>query len=282
MNQIKILLLIGVFCLASCSKEDSLGESRLDTSTPERSELDQYIHDSYVKPYNIEVIYKQNEYEYDLDHFLYPPDIDSVKTALQVVKKIWIDSYTEAGGEDFIKEVAPRKLVFVGSQDVDPTTPTRRLGLAEGGKKITFFETNYLNTESEANVKLFISTIMHEYTHILNQTKPYDKQAWSQINPGDYTAAWYNETDAQSQNIGFLSAYSRLNVDEDFAEFLKIYLVDPEQYNSILQNASNEGQDKLEQKEAIVREYLRKQFDVDLDELRDDVQDNIQFVLDNY
>lgn len=280
--QLYFLILMGVLSLTSCSEDDKFTESQLDTSTPVLSSLDSLIRREFVDPYNMEVIYKWDENEYDLDKFLYPPDIDSVETALKVVKKVWIDSYTETGGYAFVKTVAPRKLVFAGGVDLN-RDGTRTLGLAEGGKKITFFETDLLDTDSEASVKLFIGTVMHEYTHILNQTRPYAKQAWSKINEGDYTAAWYNESDPASNQLGFVSSYARLNVDEDIAETFRFMLLEGDvAYNNFVNSLNQDAQEKLRAKENLVFEYLANQYDVDLYELQDAVQANIQYVLDNY
>lgn len=284
-NKLIALILIGIITITttSCGDDDNLTESQLDTSTPELSELDVFIREEFVDPFNMEVVYKWNENEFELNRYLYPPDTDGMETALKVVKKVWIDSYTEVGGDDFVKRVAPRKLVFAGGMALN-TDGTRTLGLAEGGKKITFFETDYLDTDSEDNVKLFISTVQHEYCHILNQTKPYDKQAWGQVNPGgDYTSAWYNESDAGSQALGFVSAYARSNVDEDIAETLKTMLqLGQDDWNSFVNNLNQDAQEKIREKESILANYLQTQYDTDLYELQDAVEDNIQYVIDNY
>ena len=301
----KLIMLLTAGLFISCSDEESLGESQIDISTPPLSELDMWIREEYVDPYNMSVVYKFDETEFDTEKYLYPPDKDNMKLALKVVKKVWINSYEDVGGADFVKKVAPRKLVFLGGRDINTDgSNTETLGLAEGGKKITFFKTDYLDVNDEASVKQFIQTIQHEYCHILNQIRPYDKQAWKQITPGDYTSAWYNESPEESEALGFVSPYARTNVDEDIAETLKTMLLlgqqgwndfidglvddyqrnpsqTEEEYQSAL-SQRRDAQEKIRAKEDILAEYLNAQYNVNLYDLQDAVQENIQYVIDNY
>jgi substrate import-associated zinc metallohydrolase lipoprotein len=91
------------------------------------------------------------------------------------VQKIWLDSYKAIAGADFVKTIAPREFVLVGGINLN-TTGTITLGLAEGGQRITLFETDNVNKKDRANVKRFVQTIQHEYIHILNQTRPFDEK----------------------------------------------------------------------------------------------------------
>jgi substrate import-associated zinc metallohydrolase lipoprotein len=94
-------------------------------------------------PYNINVQYKWNQNLVDNNRFLAPPLQSKVQPALEIVQKIWLDSY-KAIAADFVKTIAPREFVLVGGINLN-TTGTITLGLAEGGQRITLFETDNVN-----------------------------------------------------------------------------------------------------------------------------------------
>lgn len=274
-----ILGLVGILTV-SCSKEDKLTVSYLDTSTPELSDLDQDIRQEFTTPYNIEVLYNWNENEVDLDRYLYPPKISSVRPALDVIKHVWIDTYNEVGGDDFIKKVAPRQLLMVGGVNLNQSA-TVILGLAEGGKKITFFETDFLDLDNEANVIRFMSTIQHEYTHILNQTKPFDEQAYGEITPGGYTAQWYDVPLEEAYDKGYITQYSQQSVIEDFAEMVRTMLsTSSAEYNALISNIPNEeARQHIRDKEAIVADYFQDSYGVSIYDLQDTAYEHIQDIL---
>lgn len=281
-------ILFGVFgtIMVSCSKEDPLTESRIVVEEPDLSPLDIWLRENYTTPYNIEVLYQWNEAEVDYNRYLYPPMVDKVKPAMSVVKSIWIDSYTEVGGEDFIKEIAPRQLLLIGGINRN-SSGTITLGLAEGGKKITFFNVDYLDTddlEGPTGITQFIHTIQHEYVHILNQTKPFDSETFLTITPSNYTGQWFNETDAGSQILGYITAYARSNVQEDFAEMVSVFLSHSNQeWNDMIDAIPNQqqGQEKIREKERMMVEYYMDEFGIDLYELQEVTYQNTQEVLNN-
>lgn len=222
-NKIAILALVSVLSV-SCAHEDQPTESQLDFNQPTKTALDNWIDTNYLNPYNINVQYKWNQNTVDNSRFLFPPTIDKVKPALEIVQTIWLKSYATIGGADFVKKIAPREIVLVGGVNLN-SVGTRTLGLAEGGQRVTLFETDYINKRNRANVTEFIHTIQHEYIHILNQHKPFDEKSWSAITPAGYTADWYNYTIPVSNEIGFITSYARLNINEDFAETAAMILI---------------------------------------------------------
>lgn len=259
----------------SCSNEDSLDStSILNTETPELSPLDNYIRDNFTYPYNIEIIYKFDESEYQLPRYLYPPDVDNVEPILNVVKKVWIDSYSDAGGEDFIKRIAPRQLALSGGFNVNPDEGTVTLGYAEAGKKILLFNLDFVDlsdTEALLGQGGFIGTIQHEYAHILNQTKPYDEQKFTTITPTGYTVSWVDTSDAEAHSLGFVSPYARSAPGEDFAEMVRIMLsFDAAEWDDYVANviSNDDARQNIREKEDIVVEYYRTAFDIDFYELQ--------------
>ena len=280
-------LVIGVVLFAACnSSNDRVSEgSSLNTAPKKMNTLDQWIYDNYTQPYNIDVVYRWDNALHDLGRYLYPPTIDSVKPALELIKQVWIDPYNQVGGADFIKNIAPRQLVLVGGKNKNPSG-TRTLGLAEAGKRITLFEVDDLNKKSRFALNQFMHTIQHEYGHILNQTNPFDEATYRSITPEGYTAQWFNEKLSVSNGLGFITSYARADVGEDFVEMIAgILTKNKAQWEAGLNNFPKEfkrrsrtkvdtivlGKDKIKRKEQMVANYYKEQFSVDLYVLQDSV-----------
>jgi len=275
-------LMSGVLLLASCAHEDQPKESWLDYSVPNKTDLDKWIGTNFLDPYNINVYYVWNQNLVDNNRYLYPPKGEKVQPAMEVVKKIWIDSYSTIGGTDFVKIIAPREFVLVGGVNLN-TNGTVTLGLAESGQKITLFEVDKLNKKNRANVTQFIHTIQHEYVHILNQTKPFDEQAWAKLTPSGYTTSWYTAAISTSRSLGFITSYARLSIYEDFAETAATILTSSKaEYDAILASVTDvTAKANLKAKEALVVKYYKDAFNIDFYALRDEAQKNTDFVLNN-
>lgn len=271
----KILAVSAVAFLGACAHEAPLTETQLDLSTPAKTELDNWIDSNYLVPYNINVQYKWNQNAVDNNRFLFPPLQSKVQPVLEIIQKIWLDSYKTVAGPDFVKVIAPREFVLVGGINLN-TTGTITLGLAEGGKRITFFNTDYIDVKDKAQVNRFIHTIQHEYIHILNQTKPFDEKSMATITPTGYSSAWYNTSDAVALEEGFLTAYAKSNINEDFAETASTILISSKtEYAAILASiVSPTALAAIKAKEAIVVKYYKDAFGIDLYALRDEAQKN--------
>ncbi|MBL0737879.1 putative zinc-binding metallopeptidase [Flavobacterium sp. GN10] len=278
----KIAVFVGVLALASCAQEEQPKESQLDYNQPLKTELDKWIDSNYLVPYNINAQYKWNQNTVDNTRFLFPPTLDKVKPALEIVQQIWLKSYATIGGADFVKKIAPREIVLVGGVNSN-SNGTRTLGIAEGGQRITLFEVDNLNRKNRAIVAEFIHTIQHEYIHILNQTKPFDEQGWGKITPSGYTATWHLETTAASRELGFITNYARSNVVEDFAETASIILISTKaEYAAILASISSaKARADIQKKEAIVVKYFKETFNMDFYALRDEAEKNTTNVVNN-
>lgn len=278
-NKIAVLFLT-LISLASCSNEDQVGESQLNYNEPIKTELDNWLTVNYLTPYNINVQYKWNQNTVDNSRYLFPPLVDKVQPALEIVQTIWLESYKTIGGADFVKKIAPREIVLVGGVNLN-SVGTRTLGLAEGGQRVTLFETDYIDKTDRDNIKEFIHTIQHEYIHILNQNKPFDEKAWSVITPIGYTADWYNYSIPASNELGFITSYARSNINEDFAETASVILISSkEEYEDFLANIqSDSAYFALIAKEALVVKYFKDAFDMDFYALRDEAEKNTNAVI---
>jgi substrate import-associated zinc metallohydrolase lipoprotein len=280
-NRIAMLIMVSI-AIISCAHEDQPGDSQLDYNEPVKTELDNWISATYLNPYNINVQYKWNQNTVDNSRYLFPPTIDMVKPALEIVETIWLKSYAEIGGADFVKKIAPREIVLVGGTNLN-SVGTRTLGLAEGGQRVTLFETDYIDTSDRENISEFIHTIQHEYIHILNQNKPFDEKAWAVITPSGYIADWYNYENWESNEIGFITSYARSNINEDFAETAAMMLIySKDEYAAFLNGINNPtALAALKAKEALVVKYFKEAYNINFYALRDAAEINTTSVIKN-
>jgi substrate import-associated zinc metallohydrolase lipoprotein len=276
----KIILFSAIVLLGACSGEEALKESQLDVSTPAMSTLDKWIETNYVNTYNIKVQYKWDQNVVDNNRFLYPPIQAQVQPALEIVQKIWLESYSTIGGADFVKKIAPREFVLVGGRNLN-TTGTITLGLAEGGQRITLFETDLVDKKNRDNVKRFVHTIQHEYIHILNQYKPFDEKTLSKITPTGYTSNWYATSTTVAREEGFITDYARSNINEDFAEMASTMLVNSKaEYDAILAGITSvKAKADIKAKEAVVVKYFKDAYNIDFYKLRDQAEKNTLAVI---
>lgn len=274
------VLFLTLAVLSSCSNDDQVGESQLNYNQPVKTALDNWITVNYLNPYNINVQYKWNQNTVDNTRYLFPPLVSKVQPALEIVQKIWLDSYKTIGGADFVKKIAPREIVLVGGVNLN-SVGTRTLGLAEGGQRVTLFETDYIDKTNRANITEFIHTIQHEYIHILNQNKAFDEKSWAKITPVGYTADWYNYGNNVSNELGFITSYARSNINEDFAETASVILISSKaDYADFLANIKSESAYfALIAKEALVVKYFKDAFDMDFYALRDEAEKNTNAVI---
>jgi substrate import-associated zinc metallohydrolase lipoprotein len=153
------------------------------------------------------------------------------------------------------------------------------LGTAEGGLKITLTYVNALQLDLTFLNTYYIKTMHHEFTHILNQTKPYSTD-FDMISGPDYVNdSWnskYPDNPTGNANClmdGFISPYASSESREDFAELLSIYVTSSQtEWEQKLATAGSTGSGAIQQKFEIVYNYMRNSWDIDLDELRSIVQ----------
>ena len=259
---------------SSCSDpEEDLDISFLDVDS-ETNAIDQWIVQNYTDPYNIAVNYKWVPFELATDKTLVPVKEEKVIPVMTLVKQTWIDPYVQEAGADFMKINAPKQFVLVGSPQYN-NDGTMVLGEAESGRKVTLFVINdFVKTDVPA-VKQMLHTIHHEFAHILHQSKLYPRN-FKQITPSGYTATWYNTSDEEAWNLGFITPYSRASTDEDFVEMISTMLVEGHDgYEAILGKASASGKALLRQKEAIVVAYFKETWNIDFYQLQQATEEAI-------
>lgn len=281
MRKLVYSFLILTAALVSCSKDRLDDKSIFDTEVPERGAFDTWLLLNYVEPYNIQFNYKYIDRESDNNYNLIPAEYDKAVAMAKLTKYLWIDSYNELLGDTFIKTYCPRMIQLIGSKAYN-SQGSMVLGTAEGGLKITLYNVNELNPSSLSIDFLnewFFKTMHHEFAHILHQTKNYSTD-FNLISTDYQGPSWINlESDAEANQMGYVTRYASYAPDEDFVEIISNYITHKKGYwDGVLANAGEEGGEKLNKKFEIVRTYLQESWGIDIDKLRDIVQrrsDNI-------
>ncbi|RDV11995.1 hypothetical protein DXT99_22965 [Pontibacter diazotrophicus] len=257
------LLLFSLSFISACSEDDDA-----DTPLPDlggetwvQGPLDTWLYQNFVTPYNIEVKYRFDRYEVALNRVLVPAREDRVIPVMETIQKTWIAPYEQEAGPAFIKRLAPKQFVLVGSAEYN-TNGTITLGTAEGGRKIVLYVVNDFDQKLESEVKQMLHTIHHEFAHILHQTVMYPEE-YRRITT-DYTASWNDFSLADARSRGFITQYARSSPDEDFVEMISIMLIEGKAgFDAIVNSAPESAQTALRQKEQLVVRYFKEAWNID-------------------
>ena len=280
---IGIFVALATLSLWSCSEEDLDPNSIFGGTETGKvpNEFDTWLLENYTTPYNIEFKYRFEDMETDDTYNLVAADYDRSIALAKFTKYLWLESYEELLGPDFIRTYCPRLLFLVGSPAYN-SDGSVVLGTAEGGLKITLYNVNSISLTS-INVQnlneWYFKTMHHEFAHILHQTKNYPTE-FNEITPSGYQpTGWVNVKEQQALDMGFVSPYASSETQEDFVEIIAIYVTNtPEYWDNMLSRASEEGRGYINQKLEIVKNYMTTTWGIDLDALRDIVQRRSQEV----
>jgi substrate import-associated zinc metallohydrolase lipoprotein len=290
----RLIYIVGCLtCLLTACGKEELGESLIDTSTPVLNETDKWIRQNYTTPLNVEVKYKWDLSELDQSKVLTPAKLENVQPFLLELKKIWIDPYVKNGGADFMKKYMPKLIVLVGSRNFN-YDGSIVLGQAESGRKVTIFDLNYItfdftgmndwDKETVINtVARTMRTMHHEFGHILHQTVAYPVE-YKKITT-NYTSSWMNYNDSEARRMGFISAYSMLNPNEDFVEMLSTFLtMSNANWNKLVNNivvydkddnedaeASEKARSLIRAKEKFIADYMQQVWKINFYDLQADI-----------
>ena len=278
MKKIYIAAVLALW-LAACNNKETLNpESVIQPRVTAQTALDTYIYNNFQKPYNISVTYNYIDADFEMGKYFYPPTEAKVQPMLEIVKKVWIDSYTQVAGQDFIKSVAPRQISLIGGYNMN-SDGTITLGFADSGMKITLFNVDQLDVTKHDATRQYFHTIQHEYCHIINQRKPYSEE-YGKITPSDYTANWYNVRLADANKKGFITPYSMLNDIEDFAEMTSgILSMSKTDWDAKVNAIPEEGRNIIRKKEEFVVSYFKSEWNIDLYKLQEVVENQMLSVL---
>lgn len=307
----------------SCKKEEPLDVdySGRKVLSGNRSETDKWLDENILKPYNVAAIWRYTDIETHYGYDIVPPMEENVVPFMKMLDYVFMQSYIEVyeGSKaykdpaDFIRTYIPKQILLLGEYEYEGEG-VRKLGQAEGGRKILLFGINHWQNKDDLSE--FFHTMFHEFSHILHQNKLYSDK-FQEITKDKYTGQWFNPKDDSAKRFrisreeGFVSDYARKNKDEDFVETLTYYLVlSPEGWqqlladidgrekaaeaaekaenehktkdeidqirNATMVSVTNAARDAIVRKQAIVASYLAEKWSIDIDQLRDIVQRRLQ------
>ena len=278
-NNIFLAALFGAtLLLGGCREEEKIADDLyipgLGGEEYAENELDKWLYQNYTLPDNIDVVYRWDAaqaYSSLSEVQLVPVEFDAVQPMMAALRDVWFEPYIQATGnsQDFLKEVAPKKIVLVGSPEYQ--NGSYKLGQAEGGRKILLLNVNNFDASDENELKESLHTIVHEFTHILHQTKLFDKK-YQEISTGRYNSNWtlLKDPEARARRLGFITSYAMLNKDEDFAEMVSGILVFGYDWfkDTVLAEAEKSTENPnakadLEAKLAIVESYFKETWNIE-------------------
>jgi len=278
-------LLMAAPVLSSCSSDDpDTSKSIISTGETEKNDFDRWLEANYLNPYNIEFKYRYEANEGDFGYYEVPSKYEDAIKLAHLVKYLCLEPYDKLAedGINFTRAYFPKMIYTTGTWRFKNNN-TFVLGTAEGGKKIYLMGTNYLSeylSSAEDLNNYYLKTIHHEFTHILNQTKPYSA-SFQQITGTTYVAdSWSEEPyDTGYLGRGYISAYAQMEDREDFAELVSMYVTNTaEQWEAWLTEAAQtdndgiSGRELIEEKMQIAYSYMEDEWGINLDEMRDEIQ----------
>ncbi|OIP83532.1 MAG: hypothetical protein AUK44_04850, partial [Porphyromonadaceae bacterium CG2_30_38_12] len=243
---VTLCLVIVVLAIFTTCTEEKLQPTIFDTSTADLEptaasyNLDKYLSDNFLKPYNMRFLYKMQDVGTDMSYNLVPATYENSKKIAVLTKYLWFDVYSKIVSPDFLKKIGPRVIHLVGSPAYNPANGTMILGLAEGGIKISLFRVNSINSgDVDMLNEFYFKTMHHEFAHILHQTKTYPKE-FNLISYKNYEPfSWQDRDERVAASLGFTSSYGGSQTREDFVEIIANYIVKSDtQWEKILDNAS--------------------------------------------
>ena len=273
-----ILIASSGFAFSSCEKEDKLDSKSVfvDSEIPKNA-LDNYIYNQFVKPYNINILYKYVDKESDMAYHLVPAPYEASIRLTKLLLHLGIEPYNDVtGGKDFILKNYPKLFTFTGSVQVK-NNGSVVLGTAEAGTKVALFNLLNLNATNSTNVTwlntYFFKTVHHEFEHILNQNKPYPSNFASITGTSYVEDEWTTKytTNGAAVAAGFISPYAAKAHTEDFAELYSIYITRSQaDFEAILNStgATDAGRAIVRTKLSIVKNYMKSEWGIDMDILR--------------
>lgn len=289
------LCLMGGFTACSEDDVDRNISVIVDSQTPQ-NDLDRWLEKNYVERYNIELRYRWEDNEIDMNYILVPAKYENAVRMAKILKYICFDSFDEVtGGPQFVRASFPKVVQLVGNPGWNGNG-SYTLGSSEGGYKINLWYVNHLGDNivqydsswqlikndsvirdrEELNATYF-HTIIHEYGHVFHQRVPYTNE-FNQVTGtdylgGSYTSVFSSPQDPQIFQRGFVTAYAAYSADEDFAETFSTYVTSTDdEWNNIILKSGTDGRNKINQKLRIVKDYFQDNWELDVDALRQAVQ----------
>ncbi len=276
-----------------------------------RTPLDHYIEEHFTKPYNVDLIYRYAENEVPVEWKFVPATYDKSLEFASLVQHLYYEPFSKVTSVEFLRTYTPKKIKLLGSFGYSSNTGNVTLGLASAGVEVTFMGLNTLDTkplQSEDEAlrqstleKLnegYLRTLYHEGAHTFHQKVPfsleYTNLSFKDYQYGRQFSYWKDVYEDENKNkstyqnakpsflyAGFISPYGSTNPNEDFAEMFSYCIMYSEaDWEQVYKNAdgkNNEsdamtGKEIIIAKRKIIKKFIKDEFGVDIEDLRNEVQ----------
>lgn len=282
-----IYLILATVGLNSCYPDEELNVPVNDSDVELMSELDEFIERNFTERYGMAIRYRYEDRFVAPGRRAIPPDLDVVRPMLDFIQDFWVDPYLEVpNGEEFFEDHVPAEIVFLGGF-IFNNDGTVTLGTADAGAQITFTNVNAIDPADPEWVQLQLQTVYHEFAHTVHQRYKLPP-AFETIAPTGYTSAgsWFNLTDEEALQRGFVSPYSTSSPNEDFAETVAFFLFNPDFEEEFMMDESNcttadcearnAGRERVRQKLASIMDHYERVTEVSLEDLRASIQEKLK------
>lgn len=286
LNYITLLVISTVLIATSCYKDEEVNKPIKEVPLSD-DVLDQYVQENFIDPYGVAVRFKYVDRYVDQTKRVTPPRREVVIPMLDFLTSLWVEPFIEAeNGDRFFRDHVPAEVIFIGSS-IYNDDGTITLGTADAGARITLTEVNDINLNNKQWIIRQLGTIYHEFAHIMHQRYNLPPN-WQQISPNGYTSSgsWYNLSDSEALQRGFVSPYGTSSYNEDFAELVAFLLFDANFFDTYINDktcapgtvcaAENEGRALLRRKYNAVLSHYKQNTGVDLLEVRALIQQKLQ------
>jgi substrate import-associated zinc metallohydrolase lipoprotein len=273
-TRILSLFFIGALVVVTSCYPDESVEAPVKTQPSSEEPLDQYIQANFINEYGVAVRYKYVDRYVDQTKRVAPPRLEVVQPMLDFLTEFWIQPFTNVpNGNAFFRAHVPAEVIFIGST-IYNADGTVTLGTADAGARITLTEVNFIDRTDDDWIFRQLGTIYHEFAHIMHQRYNLPPN-WQEISPQGYTSlgSWYNLTDDEALERGFVSPYGTSTFNEDFAELVAFLLFRRDFYDRFINDevcttsdcvARNEGRARLRRKYNAVLAHYKTNTGVDL------------------
>lgn len=270
--------------LSACYPSEELNVPEKENEDLIENELDAYIDENFTQKYGMAVRYKFVDSYLSVGQRTTPPRLDAVRPMLDFVQEFWIDPYTEVeNGEEFFEDHVPAEVILFGGLIYQGSTVL--LGVADAGARISLLNVNAVDPEDKEWVLFQLGTIFHEFAHVVHQRYKLPS-GYETISPIGYTSpgSWFNITENEAVERGFVSPYGSSSPNEDYAELIAAYLSDPDfDSNYTLEEncedaaceSRNAGRALIREKLASIADHYENVTGVKLDALRARTQSKI-------
>ena len=271
-----LYLLLSFLVVTACKKEEALNvdltKSNPDLNVP--GVIDTWLTTNFLNPYNMEVLYRFDRFQTPISKDLTPVREEQIQPAMEAVRDVWIAPYLSIAGSAFLKPFIPKQIALVGSAEYN-VDGSITLGTADAGRRINLFTINDYDKTNVNGVTQMLHTIHHEFVHILHQNIPVPPD-YEKLSPEYVGGSWisFTNTAAIAKDLGFITRYSRMNKDEDFAETSSFLLVEGQDAFDIYANTAIATADtRLRQKEQMIVDYYKINYSIDFRALQSKVKE---------